>query len=47
VREVTGLAAVAEQLGGLACGGRVSELRDRVRVLAFVLLVAAESLVLL
>jgi hypothetical protein len=45
VGEVARLAAVAEQLGGLACGDGVGELRDRVGVLAFVFLVAGEALV--
>jgi len=45
VCEITGLGTVAEQLGGLAVGDGVSELCDRVGVLAFVFLVAAESLI--
>ena len=43
--EVLRSGAVAEQLGGLAAGDGVRGLRDRVGVLAFVLLIATEPLV--
>ena len=45
VREIARLRAVAEQFGRLARGDLVRELRDRVRVLAFVFLVTGEALV--